>query len=97
MRQANDGDSKGGLNANVGEDVDFVHGLVCFVALYAVAREIKHKANAHCGMWISDRACECVDDCGAVGMRKRAKRDQRCAGHARGFAGSAAGRRGSSR
>ena len=81
----------------MGEVVDFVHGAGVLCGAVCRGQGDQAQANAHCGMWISDRACECVDDCGAVGMRKRAKRNQRCAGHARGFAGSAAGRRGSSR
>ena len=74
MRPANDGDRKGGLNANVGEDVDFVHGAGMLCGAVCRGQGDQTQTNAHCGMRIFNRACECVDDCGAVGMRKRAKK-----------------------
>ena len=81
----------------MGENVDHRRGTGVLCGAVCDSQGDQAQTNAHCGMRIFNRACECVDDCGAVGMRKRAKRNQRCAGHARGFAGSAAGRRGSSR
>ena len=58
----------------MGEDVDFVHGAGVLCGAVCGSQRDQAQTNAHCGMRISDRACECVDDCGAVGMRKRAKK-----------------------
>ena len=58
----------------MGEDMDFVHGAGVLCGAVCGSQGDQAQANAHCGMWIFDRACECVDDCGAVGMRKRAKK-----------------------
>ena len=74
MCKVDDGDGKGGLKAGVGKDVDFVHGAGVLCGAVCGSQGDQAQANAHCGMRIFDRACECVDDCGAVGMRKRAKK-----------------------
>ena len=58
----------------MGENVDHRRGTGVLCGAVCDSQGDQAQTNAHCGMRISDRACKCVDDCGAVGMRKRAKK-----------------------
>ena len=69
MRPADDGDSKGGLNANVGENVDHRRGTGVLCGAVCGSQGDQAQADAHCGMRGLDRACECVDGYGVMGMR----------------------------
>ena len=58
----------------MGENVDHRRGTGVLCGAVCDSQGDQAQTNAHCGMRIFNRACECVDDCGAVGMRKRAKK-----------------------
>lgn len=58
----------------MGEDVDHRYraGVLCGAVCRCQGDQTQ--ANTYRGMRVSDRACECSDDCGAVEMRRPAKK-----------------------
>lgn len=58
----------------MGENVDHRRGTGVLCGAVCDSQGDQAQTNAHCGMRIFNRACECVDDCGAVEMRRRAKK-----------------------
>ena len=53
----------------MGEDMDFVHGAGVLCGAVCGGQGDQAQADAHCGMRGLDRACECVDGYGVMGMR----------------------------
>ena len=53
----------------MGEDMDFVHGAGVLCGAVCGSQGDQAQADAHCGMRGLDRACECVDGYGVMGMR----------------------------
>ena len=69
MCKVDDGDRKGGLKAGVDEDVDFMHGAGMLCGAVCGSQGDQAQADAHRGVRGLDRACECVDGYGVMGMR----------------------------
>lgn len=69
MCKVDDGDRKGGLKAGVGENVDHRRGTGVLCGAVCDSQGDQAQADAHRGVRGLDRACECVDGYGVMGMR----------------------------